>query len=109
MNGFSACVLSITGIILVSLVVEIILPNGKTNNLIKSIVSIFSIFIIISPLKDFNINNFDISSIFNSQIVIDSAFINNRNEEKIKAYEKLIIDALTENGYLNVKITIKGL
>ena len=57
MNGVSDWILSITGIILVSLIVEIILPNGKTNNLIKSIVSIFSVFIIISPLKDFNILN----------------------------------------------------
>ena len=53
MNGVSAWILSITGIILVSLVVEIILPNGKTNNLIKSIVSIFSVLIIISPLNIF--------------------------------------------------------
>ncbi|MBQ3214366.1 MAG: hypothetical protein IJB10_05140 [Clostridia bacterium] len=108
MGEISSWILSITGIILVILIVEIVLPNGKTNKLIKSIVSVFSIFVIISPLKNFELSSLNISSMFKSEMQIDSDFINNRNNEKIIAFENLIEKTLFENGYKNVKITIKG-
>ena len=108
MSGISSWILSITGIIVVTLLVEIILPNGKTNKLIKSIIGIFSIFVIISPLKKFDIDSLDLTAVFQSEIKIDSNFIDNRNKEKIVAYEKLIEDTLTQNGYKNTIILLKG-
>lgn len=108
MSGISSWILSITGIIVVTLLVEIILPNGKTNKLIKSIIGIFSIFVIISPLKKFDIDSLDLTAVFQSEIKIDTNFIDNRNKEKIVAYEKLIEDTLTQNGYKNTIILLKG-
>ena len=108
MSSISSWILSITGIIVVTLLVEIILPNGKTNKLIKSIIGIFSIFVIISPLKKFDIDSLDLTEVFQSEIKIDSNFIDNRNKEKIVAYEKLIEDTLTQNGYKNTIILLKG-
>lgn len=108
MSSISSWILSITGIIVVTLLVEIILPNGKTNKLIKSIIGIFSIFVIISPLKKFDIDSLDLTAVFQSEIKIDSNFIDNRNKEKIVAYEKLIEDTLTQNGYKNTIILLKG-
>ncbi|MBQ9792612.1 MAG: hypothetical protein IJW32_02560 [Clostridia bacterium] len=108
MSGISSWILSITGIIIVTLLVEIILPNGKTNKLIKSIIAIFSIFVIISPLNKFDISSLNPTSIFQSEIQLDSNFIDNRNKEKVIAYEGLIKDSLLQNGYKNIKISLKA-
>ena len=101
----SSWILSILGIIIISLIIEIILPTGKTVKLIKSILGIFTIFIIISPLNKIDISNI-YSSIFTTKIEIDSEFIEKRKEEILEEYETEIIKNLEENGYFQIKISL---
>ena len=103
MAYLSSWILSILGIIIISLIVEIVLPTGKTSKLIKSILGIFSIFTIISPLKEIDFNSFDEKMFFN-EIKIDSAFIQKRNEEILEEHKEEIINSLNENGYLQIKV-----
>jgi len=107
MSNISSFVLSICGIALIGVMVEIVLPNGKTSKLIKSVVSILSIFIIISPIKNINFKNLNITSIFD-EIEIDSEFISNRHSEKIKVIENMIEKNLMDNGFEEVIISING-
>ena len=101
----SSWILSILGIIIISLIIEIILPTGKTVKLIKSILGIFTIFIIISPLNKIDISNI-YSSIFTTKIEIDSEFIEKRKEEILEEYKAKIIKNLEENGYFQIKISL---
>lgn len=101
----SSWVLSILGIIVISLIIEIILPTGKTVKLIKSVLGVFTIFIMISPLNKINISDIS-SSIFTLKLEIDSEFVEKRKEEILEEYETEIIKSLEENGYFQIKINL---
>ncbi|MBR4003714.1 MAG: stage III sporulation protein AF [Clostridia bacterium] len=101
----SSWVLSILGIIVISLIIEIILPTGKTVKLIKSVLGVFTIFIMISPLNKINISDIS-SSIFTAKLEIDSEFVEKRKEEILEEYETEIIKSLEENGYFQIKINL---
>lgn len=107
-SNFSSWVLSIIGVVLISVIVDMVLPNGKTNKLIKSIFAIFIVFVIVSPIVTFkNTNYFD--NIFNSNnIQIDVEYIKNINKQKVSEYEKNIITALDNNGYHKVDVSIEA-
>lgn len=106
MSNFSSWILSLVGVIIVGLLTEILLPNGKTSKLIKAIVAIFSMFVLIKPLKNFNIQNFNFSEVISSNITIDDDFVEERSEEKIKELENIIEENLSLSGYKNIKIFI---
>ena len=48
----SAWILSIVGIILVTTLVSIVLPEGKLARYVKSILAFATILVVIAPLKD---------------------------------------------------------
>ena len=108
MSGVSSWILSVCGIVIVSLLAEIILPSGKTNKLIKSVLALFSVLTIIYPLKQIDLKNLDFSNVFSMQLNINSQFVENRNLEKINAIEVQIEETLEYNGFLNVDIGISG-
>ncbi len=107
MEKVSSWLLSVVGIVIIALLVDILLPVGKTSKLIKSVLAIFSIFVFISPLKSIDLNNFNFSSFFGN-IEIDSSFVEDRNNEKMRALEKSIENNLDENGYSGVKVQLQG-
>lgn len=106
--NISSWILSITGIIIVTLLTEIVLPNGKTGKIIKSVLAIFSIFVIVSPLKVIDFNNFDFFSIVTTNLEINKDFIENREIEKMLEHEKNIEENLNSSGYKGIKIKIEG-
>lgn len=107
MEKVSSWLLSIVGIVIVSLLIDVLLPVGKTSKLIKSVLAIFSIFVFVLPLKNLNLKNFDINS-FVGSISIDAGFVEDRNFEKLKALEKVISKNLAENGYSGVEVSLEG-
>lgn len=107
MEKVSGWLLSVVGIVIIALLVDILLPVGKTSKLIKSVLAIFSVFVIISPIKQLDINNFNLSSFLGS-IQIDSNFVEDRNYEKLKSLERTIEKNLEENGYSGIKIQLQG-
>ena len=101
-NILSSWVLSILGIVIILLLVEIILPKGKLLKTVKSILAIFSIFVVISPIKNL-ITTIDLSLISND-FVIDEKFLEKRDNEKLDVYKSKIEKDLNDNGFLNVYI-----
>ena len=60
----TAWIFSIIGIIFLGVMLEIVIPDGKTNSFIKSIYSIILMFVIVNPIiKIFNKDTLDLSSI----------------------------------------------
>lgn len=101
-NILSSWVLSILGIVIILLLVEIILPKGKLLKMVKSVLAIFSIFVVISPIKNL-ITTIDLSLISND-FVIDENFLEKRDNEKLEVYKSKIEKDLNDNGFLNVYI-----
>ncbi len=103
MSAISTWILSITGIVLVGLLFDILLPNGKTNKIVKSVVALFTVLVIVSPLKNIDLNNFDFSNLFEN-FNIDSQFVSSITEDMVQTLKDDIQENLYENGYSGVKI-----
>lgn len=85
--------LGLVGIAVLSVLVDILLPEGQTNKFIKGIFSLLVVFALISPLAKLKNADFDYSKIFASErIDVSESYLQKANERE---QEKLIAD-LTE-------------
>lgn len=97
--------LSVAGVVFMGVMLEIILPNGKTVPFIKQIFSLLTLFVIVSPIVDFIDKNVSLSS---SEMVIDYNFIYQHNLQKVEAAQKQIEDNIELLGYGDVSIIVNG-
>ena len=75
--------LSVVGVVFLGVMFDLIYPRGKTNTLCKSIFGVISLFVMISPILKFDVNNIENSV---DTTIIDSNIINamdNSNERKL--------------------------
>lgn len=100
-------ILSITGIICVSVIVELILPDGQMNRYIKGIFSFIIILVVIMPIPKLLNRDFDFSNIFdNSGYEIDSDYLYQVNLDKMNSVKNEIEKQIEKRGYLNVVVSI---
>ncbi len=100
-------ILSIAGIICVSVIVELILPDGQMNRYIKGIFSFIIILVVIMPIPKLLNRDFDFSKIFdNSGYEIDSDYLYQVNLDKMNSVKNEIEKQIEKRGYLNVVVSI---
>ena len=58
-------IISVVGVILLSVLTDVLLPEGQMNKYVKGIFSILLIFVIIAPLADFLRKDIEISDLLN--------------------------------------------
>ena len=105
----TAWILSIAGVTILSVVVDLILPSGQTAKYIKNIFAFVMILVIISPLPALIKGNFNVNDIFESEeIVLQEDYIYQVNRDKLTALEKEITSSLEEKGIKNVVVTINA-
>ena len=105
--NFSTWIISITGVILLGVLVDIILPEGQTNKYLKSIFSFFIVFTIVSPLpsllnKDISLYDF----IDTKEVYIDTTFISQINVQKLNVIKADLLEKLESKGYSDIYISI---
>jgi len=100
-----AYVLSILGVTICGIIIDVIIPSGKINNYIKSIYSIFVVAVILTPLinffskgKDFTLNYQDYA--------VNEKLLNFISNSKVDALEKELQQALINEGYSGVDINL---
>lgn len=100
-----AYIISILGITLCGVLIDIVLPAGSTSKYIKSIYSIFVVAVILNPLITFFAKTKNINLEYNnfetSQTLIDYI-----NTQKIKSVETTIIEELKQKGVSNIEVKI---
>lgn len=100
--------LTLLGVILLGVLVDVILPSGSTAKYISGIFSIFVVFVIINPLLSFIKNGYNLRDYFSSeQIELDGQLLFSFNKSKIQAVEQDIEQELASNGYEGVDIQIQ--
>lgn len=100
---FSSWIMSIVGIVCLSVLVELIIPNGHMSKYIKGIFSFIVVFVIISPIPKLLGKNFDLKNMFNtSQIEVQEDYIYQVNLDKVSAMQKDINKQIENAGYNNV-------
>lgn len=107
LSELSNWILSIAGIICVSVIVELILPDGQMNRYIKGIFSFIIILVVIMPIPKLLNRDFDFSNIFdNSGYEIDSDYLYQVNLDKMNSVKNEIEKQVEKRGYLNVVVSI---
>jgi len=105
----TAWILSIAGVTVLSVFIDLILPSGQTAKYIKNIFAFIMILVIISPIPKIIKGNLNINQIFESEeIVLQEDFIYQINRDKLTALENTIEDYLLEEGYEDVEISISA-
>ena len=97
-------ILSIVGMVLIGVIFEIIVPDGKTNSFIKSIFAIFFMFVVVSPIINLvkNSDAIDFSTIFSS------ASQNELTEQSLMELKFQIENHLSNNGVSGVEVEVMG-
>ena len=105
---FSAWVLSIVGIVLLTLVVDIVLPEGQTGKYIKSVLAIITVFVIASPVPTLLSGDIDVSDVMSDYDAadVDEAFLQDLFETRMEAVKDTLESEFAEEGVPGVKIDI---
>lgn len=105
MNGY---LLTLLGVIVLGVLIDIILPSGSTSKYISGIFAIFVLFVMINPVINFIKKDYNLSDYFTSvDISLNEKLLYNINDNKFNALESNIEQQLTDNGYSNVEIDIR--
>ncbi len=105
--SLSAWIMSIAGIICLSVLIELVLPNGQMSKYIKGIFSFIIILVIISPIPKLLHKDFDFSNMFgSSEIKVQEDYLYQLNLNKVSAMQKSINEQIEECGYQNVTARI---
>ncbi|MEG1527737.1 MAG: stage III sporulation protein AF [Clostridia bacterium] len=104
----SVWAIAVIGVVILTVLVDIIIPDGQTNKYIKGIMAIIVIFVIIQPLPIiFNSNLADLTTSDNQDpITIDTNFIEFVNNLSAQERENSLIIYLESKGYKKVECQI---
>lgn len=107
MSGISSWLISIVGVVFLSVLIDIVLPDSHIAKYVKGVFAFIILLVIITPLKDLKNNGLNLGEYFeNSKIEIDEDFIFNINKMKVEQLRLTLINLLKENGYCNLDVQI---
>ena len=108
MGAVSAWLLSITGVILLSVLAEFVLPEGQMNKYTKVIFSFVILLVIIMPLPKLFGKDFDISKFFGTENVLQEDYLYQVNLDKLTALSDDLSNEIEEVGLKNVVVSINA-
>ena len=109
MSSLTSWLLSIAGVSILSVLIDVILPTGQTNKFIKGIFAFCMILVIISPIPKLINSDFQFDKIINVEdIQIDKEFIYQSNRDKLTLIQTQITSELEETGILQVYVSVNG-
>ena len=106
--NLSAWVLSIVGIVVLTLMVDIIIPEGKTGKYIKGVFAMLTVFVIAMPLPKIFNSEFDLEE-FLQQNTSASADYENIYYMRLERLEQKIITSAESEGIKNMEVKINAL
>ena len=101
----TAYILSVLGIVLAGVFIDIIVPSGTISKYIKGIYSIFVIAVLINPVVNFLNKKHDFSIKYKDYSVNEN-LMNYILKTKAKELEKSIENTLNNEGFLNIDIML---
>ncbi len=106
-SELSTWILSIAGVVCLSVIVELVLPEGQMNRYIKGTFSFIIILVIILPLPNLLGQKIDLGNIFSyDEIKVDDDYLYQLNLDKINSLKEKIEKEVLDHGYQNVSIYI---
>lgn len=108
MSAVSSWLLSITGIVMISVLAEFVLPEGQINKYVKVIFAFATLLVIILPLPKIFNKTFDLDKFFHNESVIQEDYIYQRNIDKLDLLSKQISGQIEQEGMLHVDVSINA-
>lgn len=104
-SSISSWVLSIAGVICLSVVADFILPEGQTGKYVRGIFSFIILLVMISPLpKLLNKENFSNLFGFDYVIEVDEDYLYQLNLDRLSYCKQEIEEQIQKYGYKNVEV-----
>lgn len=100
MSGY---ILSILGVVVAGVIIDIIVPSGTINKYIKSIYSIFLVAVLLMPILNLKGNNFAFNY---KEYELNDNLFNYISNEKAKALEDSIEQHFNTEGFSNIDIEL---
>lgn len=99
--------LGLVGVVLLSVLADVLLPSGQTNKYIKGIFSLLVILTLITPIIKLKNADFNISDIIGGdEIAIDNDFISDVSDREVTALESRIEKELDNRGIKTGKVVL---
>ena len=109
MVSVSSWILSIAGIICLSVLLELVLPDGQLNKYVKNIFSFVVIWVVIFPIPNLLKNvNFNQDIFVQEEILLQDNYLSKVENEKNESLIICVQEDLSKNGYDGVLISIKS-
>ena len=102
-------ILSIVGMVMTITLTEVMLPEGKTANYIKGVISLMIIYVVIAPIPSLLQSKIDINSFFDfsgKSYESDAVFIGIIKEDKQSALDKEIGRIFSGNGVNGASVQV---
>ena len=99
-------ILSILGIIIAGVIIDIIIPSGSINKYIKGIYSIFVVAVLISPLVRF-LNKTRDFKISYQEYKVDAELLKYIYSMRASSTEENLENLLSNEGFLNIDIILE--
>lgn len=109
MNSFiSGFIISILGIVVLGVLIDLILPDGQMQKYIKSVFSVIVVLTMVSPLVNIDINKIEFDKfVYNeNSIELNENYLKNYNEDYKVVLENIAENTLKNNGFKNVVVEI---
>ncbi len=100
-------IITLIGIAILSILIEVILPNGKMQKFVKAMFNLIILSAVTLPLIMILSSKININKFFDSKITVDNDFLDASNKKLYSNIEKAIETDLSNIGYNNVYIKIK--
>ena len=106
--SISSYILSIVGVVLLGVLIDVIMPDGEMNKFIKGVFSLLALFIIISPVQKLFNNNFDLNQIFydSKAVETDTDFLEATNKQLKNQLERTLVARYKNAGFDGIKVEI---
>ena len=98
MNSFAAWGLTILGLAVVTTIAEMLLPKGKTRNVIRSVAATIAVLVIVPPLPSLLKSGFKFE-FPDGSVQMDDEYLEYTDGLKRKTVERAAIAYLAEKGY----------
>lgn len=103
----TAWISGIIGVIALSILIDILLPEGETSKYIKGFVAVFVVAVIVAPLPAFINKDWKLEDFADTQAVIaDGDYVRRVVEMQAESDERRAESLLAEKGYENVQVVI---
>lgn len=108
-SSVSAWILSIAGVVALSVIVELLLPEGSLNRYIRAIFSFIIVLVIIAPLPSLVGKNYSLSDIqIEENYSLQEDYLYQLNVYKTEALQESISLDIKNSGYDGVVVSISS-